>query len=84
VWLISKPRSDMDQLALDVGKGACRTLHEIRAYALAQDLGCQFLFDHQGKVMDVDVSNLTLGYVIIIVVGMIFLSGLSQIAIRRK
>ena len=74
----------MDQFALDVGKGACRTLLEIKANALAHDLGGQFLFDDQGKVMDVDVSNLTLGYVIIVVVGMIFLSGLSQIAIRRK
>ena len=74
----------MDQFALDVGKGACRTLLEIKANALAQDSGCQFLFDDQGNVMDVGVSNLTLGYVIIVVVGMIFLSGLSQIAIRRK
>jgi hypothetical protein len=61
----------MDQFALEVGKGACRTLHEITAYALAQDLGCQFLLDNHGRVIDVDVSNLTLGYVIIVVVGMI-------------
>jgi hypothetical protein len=74
----------MDPFALEVGKGACHTLHEIKAYALAQDLGCQFLFDNQGKVIEVGVSNLTLGYVIIVVVGMIFLSGLSQIAIRKK
>jgi hypothetical protein len=74
----------MDPFALEVGKGACRTLHEIKAYALAQDLGCQFRFDNQGRVIEVGVSNLTLGYVIIVVVGMIFLSGLSQIAIRKK
>ena len=74
----------MNPFALEVGKGTCRILHEINAYALAQDLGCQFLFDNQEKLMDVDVSNSTLGYVIIVVVGMIFLSGLSQIAIRRK
>ena len=76
--------SDMNPFALEVGQGACRILHDINAHALAQDLGCQFLFDNQGKLMGVGVSNLALGYVIIVAVGMIFLSGLSQIAIRRK
>jgi hypothetical protein len=74
----------MNPFALEVGRGACRILHEINGYALAQDLGCQFMFDNQGKLIDVGVSNSTLGYVIIVVVGMIFLSGLSQIAIRKK
>jgi hypothetical protein len=74
----------MNPFALEVGQGACRILHDINAHALAQDLGCQFIFDSQGKLIDVAVSNLTLGYVIIVVVGMIFLSGLSPIAIRKK
>ena len=74
----------MDQFALEVGKGACRILHEINAYALPQDLGCQFIFDNQGSLIEVCVSNSTLGHVIIFGVGMIFLSGLSQIAIRKK
>jgi hypothetical protein len=67
----------MNPFALEVGKGACHILHKINAYSLAQDLGCQFIFDNQGKLIDVGVSNSTLGYVIIVGVGMIFLSGLS-------
>ena len=74
----------MNPFALEVGQGACRILHDTYAHALAQDLGCQFIFDNQGKLIDVGVSNSTLGYVIIVGVGMIFLSGLSQIAIRKK
>ena len=74
----------MNPFALEVGQGACRILHDTNAHALAQDLGCQFLFDNQGKVIDIGVSNLTLWHVLIVVVGMIFLSGLSQITIRKK